>query len=81
MLLAGSVSFFFSFLFFFFFLRDPEMVYHPDYDYGKVQVSYSSFDLISFLPNFSFDMVIKATSPISINTSVTRGYFKFKSLV
>ena len=40
------------------------MVYHSDHDYGKVQVSYSSFDLISFLPNFSFDMAIKVT-PIS----------------
>ena len=69
-------------LFFFsFFLRDPEMVYHPDYDYEKVQVSYSSFDLISFLPILSFDMVIKAAPPISMNASVTSGYFKFKSLV
>ena len=68
-------------LFFSFFLRDPEMVYHPDYDYGKVQVSYSSFDVISFLPILSFDMVIKAAPPISINASVTSGYFKFKSLV
>ena len=66
---------------FFIFLRDPEMIYHPDYDYGKVQVSYSSVDLISFLPILSFDMVIKATPPISINASVTPVYFKFKSLV
>ena len=41
------------------------MVYHSDHDYGKVQVSYSSFDLISFLLNYSFDMAIKATPPIS----------------
>ena len=41
------------------------MVYHSDHGYGKVQVSYSSFDLISFLLNYSFNMAIKATPPIS----------------
>ena len=46
-------------------LRNPEMVYH-DHNYGEVQVSYASFDLISFLQYqyFSFSMVIKAT-PLS----------------
>ena len=50
--------------YFFFFWRDPEMVYHSDHDYGKVQVSYSSFDLIFFPVNFSFNVEVKAT-PIS----------------
>ena len=57
-------------LYFFFFLRDAEMVYHSDHDYGKVQVSYSSFDLISFLVNFSFNVEVKATPTSNTHQSL-----------
>ena len=63
---------------FFFSWRDPKMVYHSDHDYGKVQVSYSSFDLISFLLNYSFDMAIKATPPISNTHQSLRIIFNLK---